>query len=1023
MKSLILYSLAVVSAGAFVINGNLGKPKHSDELFLSDPEPTDSIEHRLNPILIVNDENNKPIPLRVSSVDVNIEVRGNRAVTTMDMSFINETDRILEGQLVFPLAEGQSVNRFALDVNGALREGVVVEKEKGQEVYEATIRQNVDPGLLELTQGNNYKARVYPIPAKGNKRLVIAYEQELVYEADQWLYLLPLAMPDLLDNFHLKVSVFQQEQKPTAAYNNLANLNFEKWQEHYVAEIKETRFRANKQLGFVVPVPKDHLTVLTGNAGAEHYFYGIVHPTAQERPKKFPQRICLLWDVSSSSLSRNIQNELDLLDGYFKKLQNATVKLVSFCNKDSLHPTNFSVAGGNWDVLRSELTGMPFDGATQLGELDLKQYTIDGQSPQEFILCSDGLSNFGSDKIQLGDAPVVCVSSSQSADFNSLKRVAMESGGQFINLNSTSIASAVKQISNQQFQFIRAEYNKAAVTECYPSVCCPAGEVFTVSGKFNGQANDITLHFGYGQEVTQSLKVSPGNSSSEDMHLKNIWSREKFNEMEILFPEDEASLASFAKENSLVTQFTSLIVLDRLEDYVSNKIVPPVELQEAYYAAIESEEKTKDDTYKTHLATVINLYKERVDWWNEDFTAHQHGMKPDSRSSGLPEGVADSVAIVTGGIPADLDADGIVNGQAISLGDEEISNSIEAGNVTLDLGNVSEDVSRDNNLFEFENGMSLNVMGKIGDRDKEKFREGRIELEKWSPDAPYLKELRSVDPGIAYTKYLQMKSDYAVMPAFYLDVADFFNEIGKKELALRILSNVAEIEIQNHELMRVLAHRLEQLGYIDLAIEMFRKVLKIRPEEPQSYRDLGLALAKRGDDQEAIEMLYKVVEGTWDERFPEIEVLAASEMNDIIASSSKQLNTTFIDEKLRAHLPCDMRVIITWDTDNCDMDLWVTDPRGETCLYNHNRTKIGGRISRDFTRGYGPEEFLIKRAMKGKYAVKINYYGSSRQTILGPTTVQVKLITGFGTPNEKCQEITRRLSESKEVLDIGEMLY
>jgi Ca-activated chloride channel family protein len=74
---------------------------------------------------------------------------------------------------------------------------------------------------------------------------------------------------------------------------------------------------------------------------------------------------------------------------------------------------------------------------------------------------------------------------------------------------------------------------------------------------------------------------------------------------------------------------------------------------------------------------------------------------------------------------------------------------------------------------------------------------------------------------------------------------------------------------------------------------------------------------------------------------------------------------------------------------------------------------IGGRISRDFTGGYGPEEFLLKRAMPGKYKIQVDYYGSSRQTVSGPTTVQAKLISNFGRKSEKCKEVTIRSKNSQ----------
>ncbi|MEL6842552.1 MAG: VIT domain-containing protein, partial [Bacteroidota bacterium] len=59
-------------------------------------------------------------PLRLSELHIEVKVVGNLATTTMEMLFANETDRVLEGQLYFPLGQGQSISRFALEVNGKM---------------------------------------------------------------------------------------------------------------------------------------------------------------------------------------------------------------------------------------------------------------------------------------------------------------------------------------------------------------------------------------------------------------------------------------------------------------------------------------------------------------------------------------------------------------------------------------------------------------------------------------------------------------------------------------------------------------------------------------------------------------------------------------------------------------------------------------------------------------------------------------------------------------------------------------
>ena len=102
------------------------------------------------------------------------------------------------------------------------------------------------------------------------------------------------------------------------------------------------------------------------------------------------------------------------------------------------------------------------------------------------------------------------------------------------------------------------------------------------------------------------------------------------------------------------------------------------------------------------------------------------------------------------------------------------------------------------------------------------------------------------------------------------------------------------------------------------------------------------------------------------------------------------------------------------------MDLWVTDPNDEKSYYSHRYTYQGGRMSRDFTGGYGPEEFSLRYAKPGKYKIEVNYFGSHQQVVAGATTLQVQLTTGFGTAKAKQQSVTLRLKERSETVFIGE---
>ena len=80
-------------------------------------------------------------------------------------------------------------------------------------------------------------------------------------------------------------------------------------------------------------------------------------------------------------------------------------------------------------------------------------------------------------------------------------------------------------------------------------------------------------------------------------------------------------------------------------------------------------------------------------------------------------------------------------------------------------------------------------------------------------------------------------------------------------------------------------------------------------------------------------------------------------------------------------------------------------------------------MSNDFTRGYGPEIFTITRALPGTYTVRVNYYGNTQQKFAGATTVQIEFETAFNRAGSKRQAVTRRLTDKREVIEVGKFVF
>lgn len=109
--------------------------------------------------------------------------------------------------------------------------------------------------------------------------------------------------------------------------------------------------------------------------------------------------------------------------------------------------------------------------------------------------------------------------------------------------------------------------------------------------------------------------------------------------------------------------------------------------------------------------------------------------------------------------------------------------------------------------------------------------------------------------------------------------------------------------------------------------------------------------------------------------------------------------------------PAKLRVVLSWDSDNTDLDLHVVTPDGGHAWYGDRALANGGAIDVDVTTGYGPEIFASPTPLSGQYLVYVNYFGggysqdeSDTSDAVKPLTIAtLTVISAEGTPDEKQQ--------------------
>ncbi|KRA74617.1 hypothetical protein ASD78_13770 [Lysobacter sp. Root667] len=939
----------------------------------------------------------QPIVLEAAAVEV--ELNGGLAQTTVDLTFRNPNNRPLEGELQFPLHEGQQISAFALDIDGRMRAAVPVPKAQGQAVFEAIERRRVDPALLEKTEGNHFRLRVYPIPAQGMRRVRLSYVEALRPDGDGRRLQLPLDYARGADAVELRV--LARGASAPQVDGGFGRVEFKRdGKGGYAARIGREQLIGNG-LGLRFARARS-AQVYTQSVGGQHYFVAEVPVAATAATRALPKRVGLLWDSSASGRKRDLAGELALLDRYFAALGDAQVHLIRLRDRAE-EAGDFRVQGGDWRALREALKATVYDGATDPGG-----WTAQAEI-EEYLLVSDGLFNYGQRRfpeLGRGQRLYAINSAGNAADSTRLSALAEGHGGRLIAWQTPgAIESGARELLASGTRLTDLE--ALGATDLVAESAYPSDGVLRVAGRLTAPNAKVTLRF----DGQAPLDLAIGADTPDSAYAARLWAGYRVRALSAEPELNRAGIARLSQQFGLVTPETSLLVLEAVSDYLEHDILPPAELRAEFDRLKSTQVAQRDEARRSHLDEIAAQFEGTVQWWQKTWPkgrppSPETEAKHRQRAGESERAVAGYAPPMPMAAPAPMPVDADAEAEAVDMPD--------AAATSLDRIEVTGARLTAEELAQVE-AESKSEAGDSGEG-----RGATIALQAWKPDSPYAARLRKASPEQAYAIYLDERDGYAASTAFYLDVADVLLEKKQRALALRVLSNLAELDLENRHILRVLGYRLLQADEPTLAVPVFERVVRLAEEEPQSFRDLGLAYAAARDYQPAIDNLYQVVSRAWDSRFEGVALIALNELNAIVATSGKPLDTSAMDRRLLRNLPLDLRAVLSWDSDNSDMDLWVTDPNGERCFYQHTLTYQGGRISDDFTGGYGPEEFMLRDAKPGKYKVEANFYGDRQQLVTGATTLQLWLSTGFGTPRQQDQRVTLRLKQQSETVLVGE---
>ena len=571
------------------------------------PRATDEPAQGIGRLVVRDSAGREADALEVRELRVRAHIAGAVALTEVEETFYNPTDRRAEGTFYFPVPAGASLSRFAMFVDGRLVEGELVDRERARTVYEEIVRKMQDPALMEWQEGNVFKTRIFPIPPHGPKRILISYTQSLPALDGERRYVYPLACKTTqagrIGKFELEVEVAgagpfapRAPAYPEAQVENGKDLT------HIRLARKDFHPERDFALRFAA-VRSQPLELLTDRRAGEDGFFLLSYlpeprarqATADGRTPAFPQRaardVVLLFDTS---LSRRA-------DDYKAQLKAAHALLHELGPEDRFAAIGFDVAaraqqrGFVSGLAAAEKTLQDLQQVLPLGATNIEaafealakfldEHKTRGQA--EVICLSDGIATLGetaSEKLAGKIVPLLAkhkarvhaVAMGAQHDRLLLRELARRTGGLFRSIiPGDDVEREVFRLSlaleSELLPAPTLRFSGVETHSIYPSQpdTLVAGEELIMLGRYKG-AGRLSVAAGQDGGAAAVATFDLPETDSRNVYVPRLWARERLDEL-LLAPQTEElarQITDLSQEFTLITPYTSFLVLESEADY------------------------------------------------------------------------------------------------------------------------------------------------------------------------------------------------------------------------------------------------------------------------------------------------------------------------------------------------------------------------------------------------------------------------------------------------------------------------
>lgn len=928
--------------------------------------------------------------LRFRNLDINFKIYGNVAQGEINATLYNGGEEELEAIFEFALPKGAVVTGYAIDLEDAddnyrdiLIDGVLLEKQKAREAYENQVAEQVDPGLANVSREGVFSTNIYPINEESSRKLRLRFTFPVDGNAGLNL---PISTRYNVESWNISVEAEGLDAAPVIEI--LGKSTVKHSGRKYIARASGSDQQLDGALT-IAPLSVPAVLITRHDNGRE--FVQLSGDLPRRRSGNKPEHIRVYWDNSRSRRDDRLDLEAQLLAELGDKIDPTVFELLVFNSEQSTR----KIIGSAGD-LKATLKGISYVGGSNFVHTE----PSDIEAADLCLLISDGIATVDKDAVFDPDCTLHIISSAAEANGAVLSTLARDHGGAFYALDSDNdvarVLAAIMQ-NSPTLQSVRSDSGKLR-----EFISLPAADGKWAAIVKSQSDTRLKVRLGSaGNRASRTIELTASAERSDGPGA--LWASDQLLRRENDL--DRKAYLQFARDYSVEAPSLSFLVLEDPDDYVRNDIRPPKSYPEEMmieYAELRKEADEEDAEERAErFSDLLDEWEELKDWWGRKYELakakkirrHDRDGETDEAipppppppppasqgSSAAFEAAADAAAPQEESFPGNTDAAGA---------DDVVIVTASRSVPTID-----------------------------------------VKVDAWQPERPYLKAL-DAQPDSFDSVYAEQEVEHGGLPIFYLDVARWLHERKYTDKAVEVLLSALELPVTNAETLTIVARRLQTYGQTNRAIELLEYIAATDPDRPQPRRNLALALFKRAKSGEArnaaedysrgLELLNDIAVSVIRDGDEGIDLVSLVEANAELPRALKAGAKNPLDKRLIALLDSDLRIVIEWTTERTDIDLWVIEPTREKAYYRNQRTKIGGHVSNDMTDGYGPEEYMIRNAMRGKYDVRAHVYSSDRINPNGASILTARLIRNFGRPDQSEQIVDVELmGEDREDRKLG----